>query len=70
MANIWIRKSLEQLMVETKENASGLKRTLGRFNLISLGIGGIIGAGIFVLTGQAAQVMPVLLLLYLSLLQE
>jgi APA family basic amino acid/polyamine antiporter len=54
MANICIRKSLEQLMVETSENASGLKRTLGRFNLISLGIGGIIGAGIFVLTGQAA----------------
>ena len=54
MANIWIKKSLDQLMVETSENSSGLKRTLGRFNLITLGIGGIIGAGIFVLTGQAA----------------
>src|SRR5689334_17484296 len=54
MANIWIKKSIQQLMVETSENASGLKRTLGRFNLIMLGIGGIIGAGIFVLTGQAA----------------
>lgn len=54
MANIWIKKSLQQLMVETSENASGLKRTLGRFNLIALGVGGIIGAGIFVLTGQAA----------------
>lgn len=54
MANIWIKKSLKQLMVETSENASGLKRTLGRFNLIALGVGGIIGAGIFVLTGQAA----------------
>ncbi len=54
MANIWVKKSIQQLMVETSENANGLKRTLGRFNLIMLGIGGIIGAGIFVLTGQAA----------------
>src|SRR5690349_54756 len=54
MANIWIKKSIQQLMSETSENANELKRTLGRFNLIMLGIGGIIGAGIFVLTGQAA----------------
>jgi len=54
MANIWIKKSIQQLMGETSENANELKRTLGRFNLIMLGIGGIIGAGIFVLTGQAA----------------
>ncbi|WP_164928826.1 amino acid permease [Gloeobacter violaceus] len=32
----------------------GLKRTLGPINLISLGVGAIIGAGIFVITGQAA----------------
>ena len=31
-----------------------LKRTLGPFNLVALGIGAVIGAGIFVLTGQAA----------------
>jgi APA family basic amino acid/polyamine antiporter len=36
------------------EGESGLKRTLGPLNLITLGIGAIIGAGIFVLTGQAA----------------
>lgn len=54
MANIWVKKSLDQLMVETSDTVSGLKRTLGRFNLIMLGIGGIVGAGIFVLTGQAA----------------
>ena len=54
MANIWVKKSLDQLMVETSDNANALKRTLGRFNLIMLGIGGIVGAGIFVLTGQAA----------------
>lgn len=33
---------------------SELKRSLGRLNLINLGIGAIIGAGIFVITGQAA----------------
>lgn len=54
MANIWIKKSIDQLMAETSEKANNLKRTLGRFNLIMLGVGGIIGAGIFVLTGQAA----------------
>ena len=32
----------------------GFKRTLGPVNLVSIGVGGIIGAGIFVLTGQAA----------------
>jgi basic amino acid/polyamine antiporter, APA family len=31
---------------------------LARLNLITLGIGAIIGAGIFVLTGQAAATMP------------
>jgi len=34
-----------------------LKRTLGAFNLVTLGIGCIIGAGIFVLTGHAAATM-------------
>ena len=37
---------------------SDLKRALGPFHLITLGIGAIIGAGIFVLTGQAAASMP------------
>jgi len=36
------------------EQQGHLKRTLGRFNLVSLGVGAIIGAGIFVITGQAA----------------
>lgn len=49
MANsIWKTKPIE------KDHDSGLKKTLGRFNLISLGIGAIIGTGIFVLTGTAA----------------
>ena len=39
---------------ETTKNG-GLKKTLGAFDLLLLGIGGIIGTGIFVLTGTAAQ---------------
>ncbi|MGC9157688.1 MAG: amino acid permease [Terracidiphilus sp.] len=38
----------------SEEGAHTLKRSLGPVNLITLGIGAIIGAGIFVLTGQAA----------------
>ena len=38
----------------SEEGAHTLKRSLGALNLITLGIGAIIGAGIFVLTGQAA----------------
>ena len=50
------RKSLELLMKEA-DGTSGeptLKRTLGALNLTLLGIGAIIGAGIFTLTGTAA----------------
>lgn len=54
MGNIWAKKSLDKLLNEASDERNGLKRTLGRMNLVSLGIGAIIGAGIFVLTGQAA----------------
>jgi APA family basic amino acid/polyamine antiporter len=37
-----------------EEGENTLKRSLGAMNLITLGIGAVIGAGIFVLTGQAA----------------
>lgn len=46
------RKSSEQLAAQFEGEA--LKRSLGPANLISLGVGCIIGTGIFVLTGQAA----------------
>ena len=46
-------KSVDKLRSDA-EYSYGLKRSLGAFDLIMLGIGGIIGAGIFVLTGQAA----------------
>ena len=46
------KKSLESLQKESEE--SSLKRSLGVFDLTMLGIGAIIGTGIFVLTGEAA----------------
>lgn len=46
------KKSLELLQKESQE--SSLKRSLGVFDLVMLGIGAIIGTGIFVLTGEAA----------------
>ncbi len=41
-------------MIQQESEAGELKRTLSAANLVSLGIGCIIGAGIFVMTGQAA----------------
>jgi APA family basic amino acid/polyamine antiporter len=52
--NLWIRKPLDQLVQETSDSDRSLKKTLGPINLIALGIGGIIGAGLFVRTAAAA----------------
>jgi APA family basic amino acid/polyamine antiporter len=49
---LFTKKSVAQIQHESGN--SELKRTLGKWNLLSLGIGCIIGAGIFVMTGQAA----------------
>lgn len=50
-----LRKSLALLQQEAAETGKGtLKRSLGAFNLIAIGIGVIIGAGLFSLTGIAA----------------
>jgi basic amino acid/polyamine antiporter, APA family len=51
--NLFRRKRVSDLQAEAQTDQS-LKRALGPINLTTLGIGGIIGAGIFVLTGQAA----------------
>lgn len=51
-ARLFIRKTVEQMHAE--HSTSELKRSLNSINLISLGIGCIIGTGIFVLTGRAA----------------
>ncbi|MZP30136.1 amino acid permease [Heliobacterium undosum] len=51
--NLWRKKSLDQL-IEFAQTKTGLNKTLGAFDLTLLGIGAIIGTGIFVLTGIAA----------------
>ena len=52
VAGIFRRKSVEQIHAEHEHGE--LKRSLGALNLVLLGIGCIIGTGIFVLTGRAA----------------
>ena len=52
LGRMFMRKSVEQIQSEHEHGE--LKRTLGALNLILLGIGCIIGTGIFVLTGRAA----------------
>ncbi len=52
MANIWIKKPMEAYEADIKK--SELKRVLGKWSLTAIGIGAIIGGGIFVLTGTGA----------------
>ena len=52
--SIWKKKPLAQLLNEASESEKGLKRTLTAWSLIALGIGAIIGAGLFVRTATAA----------------
>ena len=53
--SLWTKKPMAVLQAEASETgAQTLKRSLGALNLTLLGIGAIIGAGIFVLTGVAA----------------
>ncbi|HEY0992445.1 MAG TPA: amino acid permease [Kofleriaceae bacterium] len=54
MSQLWKRKSLDGLLADTSDDAHTLKKTLGPLNLIALGIGAIIGAGLFVRTAAAA----------------
>src|SRR5262249_51213287 len=63
MVNLWFPKPIETLKAQADEHDSKasatesglpLKRALSAVNLVALGIGAIVGAGIFVLTGQAA----------------
>src|SRR5262249_54617863 len=53
-SRLFARKSVQSLLAEAADTEHGLKRALGPLNLVTLGIGAIIGAGIFVLTGNAA----------------
>jgi APA family basic amino acid/polyamine antiporter len=56
MANLFAKKPLSVLVAEAQQSGEHtLKRTLGAFQLSALGVGAIIGAGIFVLTGLGAH---------------
>jgi APA family basic amino acid/polyamine antiporter len=52
--SLFIKKPLDQVLAQAADTEKGLKRTLGAGNLIALGIGAIIGAGLFVRTAAAA----------------
>lgn len=54
MADLFRRKSIPHLIEESHSGEHTLKRTLGSVALIALGIGAIIGAGLFVRTAAAA----------------
>jgi APA family basic amino acid/polyamine antiporter len=54
LLSIFARKSLALIQEEAGDESRGFQRSLTGWNLLLLGIGGVIGAGIFVLTGQAA----------------
>ena len=52
--SLFVKKSIEGLLAQASDSEKGLKRSLGPVNLIALGIGAIIGAGLFVRTAAAA----------------
>jgi APA family basic amino acid/polyamine antiporter len=63
--NLFRRKTIEELRKDSTQK-SKLKRALGAFDLTMLGIGAIIGTGIFVLTGTAAlKAGPALILSFI-----
>ncbi len=51
---LFIKKSIPKLMLEIADDGKGMKRSLTAMSLIALGIGAIIGAGLFVRTAAAA----------------
>ncbi len=67
-SNLLRTKSIEQLVGDAEHGAKALKRTLTGLDLTLLGIGAIIGTGIFVLTGTAAanQAGPAIVLAYVA----
>lgn len=52
--SLFIKKPISQLLAQAGDSEKGLKRTLGAWNLVALGVGAIIGAGLFVRTAEAA----------------
>src|SRR5919202_1451432 len=67
-SNLLKTKSIEQLVGDVERGTKSLKRTLTAMDLTLLGIGAIIGTGIFVLTGTAAanQAGPAIVLSYVA----
>jgi basic amino acid/polyamine antiporter, APA family len=67
-SNLLKTKSIEQLVSDVEHGGKALKRTLTAWDLTLLGIGAIIGTGIFVLTGTAAanQAGPAIAMSYLA----
>ncbi|HKF20757.1 MAG TPA: amino acid permease [Candidatus Angelobacter sp.] len=53
-SQLFAKKSIDKLIAESEQPENRLKKTLGPWSLTALGIGAIIGSGIFVLTGTAA----------------
>jgi APA family basic amino acid/polyamine antiporter len=52
--SIFMRKPVDRILAEQGAAGTALPRVLGRTNLVLLGVGAVVGTGIFVLTGQAA----------------
>ncbi len=67
-SNLFKTKSIEQLVGDVEHGSKALKRSLTAWDLTLLGIGAIIGTGIFVLTGTAAanQAGPAITMSYLA----
>src|SRR5215218_3485415 len=67
-SNLFKTKSIEQLVSDVEHGGKSLRRSLSAVDLTLLGVGAIIGTGIFVLTGTAAanQAGPAIMLLYLA----
>lgn len=54
-SQLWRTKSIDRLVAETEEPTHRLKKVLGPWSLVALGIGAVIGAGVWVLSGTAAM---------------
>ncbi len=54
MRSLFRAKTIESILADERRGGGELKRTLGPVDLILLGVGGIVGAGIFALVGTAA----------------
>ena len=54
MSRLFQRKNVDDILADSQSGQHQLKKTLGALDLVIFGIGGMVGAGIFVLTGAAA----------------